>query len=86
MMTSSRFTRWITVLALAATVAVALPLAQTPPLPPAGSKVVGENRFHVVENNGGSLEAIAKNITSAFWPYCRPTPALTLMSRALAAC
>ncbi|MGX5872104.1 L,D-transpeptidase, partial [Enterobacter cloacae] len=58
MMTSARFTRWITVLALAATVAVALPArANTWPLPPAGSKLVGENRFHVVENNGGSLEA-----------------------------
>lgn len=64
MMISSRFTRWLTLFALAATVAVALLLAQIRPLPPAGSNVVGENRFHVVENDGGSLEAIAKNITS----------------------
>lgn len=87
MMTSSRFTRWITLFALAATVAVALPArANTWPLPPPGSKVVGENRFHVVENNGGSLEAIAKNITSVFWPCCRRTPASTRTSRARAAC
>ena len=64
MMISSRFTRWLTLVALAATVAVALLLAPIRPLPPAGSNVVGENRFHVVENDGGSLEAIAKNITS----------------------
>ena len=85
MMTSSRFTRWITLFALAATVAVALPArANTAPSPP-GSKVVGENRFHVVENNGGSLEAIAKNITSVFWPCCRRTPASIRTSRARAA-
>ncbi len=88
MMTSSRFTRWITVLALAATVAVALPArANTWPLPPAGSKVVGKgNRFHVVENNGGSLEAIAKKYNVGFSGFAAPTPALTIMSRALAAC
>ena len=44
--------------------------------PPAGSKVVGENRFHVVENNGGSLEAIAKNITLS--GLLQANPALTL--------
>lgn len=76
MMISSRFTRWLTVVALAATVAVALPArANTWPLPPAGNNVVGENRFHEVENDGGSLEAIAKNITSGSWRCCRPTRA-----------
>lgn len=75
MMISSRFTRWLTLVALAATVAVALLLAPIRPLPPAGSNVVGENRFHVVENDGGSLEAIAKNITSGSWRCCRPTRA-----------
>ncbi|STQ12637.1 L,D-transpeptidase YcfS [Enterobacter cloacae] len=75
MMTSSRFTRWITVLALAATVAVALPArANTWPLPPAGSKVVGENRFHVVENNGGSLEAIAKKYNVGFLALLQANP------------
>ncbi len=33
-----------------------------------GSRLVGENKFHVVEDDGGSLEAIAKNITWAFSP------------------
>ncbi|AHE70924.1 peptigoglycan-binding protein LysM [Enterobacter ludwigii] len=75
MMTSSRFTRWITVFALAATVAVALPVrANTWPLPPAGSKVVGENRFHVVENNGGSLEAIAKKYNVGFLALLQANP------------
>ncbi len=36
--------------------------SQHRPLPPAGSRLVGENKFHVVENDGGSLEAIAKKI------------------------
>lgn len=73
MMISSRFTRWLTLVALAATVAVALLLAPIRPLPPAGSNVVGENRFHVVENDGGSLEAIAKKYNVGFPRCCRPT-------------
>ena len=75
MMTSSRFTRWLTLFALAATVAVTLPArANTWPLPPAGSRVVGENRFHVVENNGGSLEAIAKKYNVGFLALLQANP------------
>ncbi|MFX4314953.1 L,D-transpeptidase family protein, partial [Enterobacter sp. 63] len=75
MMTSSRMTRWITLFALAATVAIALPArANTWPLPPAGSRVVGENRFHVVENNGGSLEAIAKKYNVGFLALLQANP------------
>ena len=75
MMTSSRFTRWMTLFALAATVAVALPArANTWPLPPPGSNVVGENRFHVVENNGGSLEAIAKKYNVGFLALLQANP------------
>lgn len=67
MIKTSRFTRWISVVALLATVALALPAqANTWPLPPAGSRLVGENRFHVVENDGGSLEAIAKKYNVGF--------------------
>ena len=44
------------------------------PLPPAGSKVVGENRFHVVENNGGSLEAIAKKYNVGFLALLQANP------------
>ncbi len=71
----------------AAAVALALPAkANTWPLPSAGSRLVGENKFHVVENDGGSLEAIAKNITSAFSLCYRLTPALILTYRARVAC
>ncbi len=43
------------VFTFAAAVALALPAkANTWPLPPAGSGLVGENKFHVVENDGGS--------------------------------
>ena len=54
--------------------------------PPPGSRLVRQNQFHVVENNGGSLEAIAKNITSVFWPCSRRTLAWTLMFREPVAC
>ena len=77
MMTSSRMTRWLTLFALAATVAVALPARANTAPSSARQQGGGENRFHVVENNGGSLEAIAKNITLVFWPCCRRTPAST---------
>lgn len=45
-------------------------LAPSPP----GSKVVGENRFHVVENNGGSLEAIAKKYNVGFLALLQANP------------
>ncbi|STW07895.1 L,D-transpeptidase YcfS [Klebsiella grimontii] len=81
----SRISLWLGMIAIAT--ALALPArANTWPLPPPGSRLVGQNQFHVVENNGGSLEAIAKNITSVFWPCSRRTPAWTLMFREPVAC
>ncbi|AXF59673.1 LysM peptidoglycan-binding domain-containing protein [Leclercia sp. W6] len=75
MIKTSRFTRWISVVALLATVALALPArANTWPRPPAGSRLVGENRFHVVENDGGSLEAIAKNYNVGFLALLQANP------------
>lgn len=75
MMTTSRFTRWISVVALLSTLALALPAqANTWPLPPAGSRLVGENRFHVVENDGGSLEAIAKKYNVGFLALLQANP------------
>lgn len=84
-MIKTRFSRWLTFLRSP------LPwrwrYRQKPTLPPsAGSRLVGENKFHVVENDGGSLEAIAKNITSAFSLCYRLTPALILTYRARVAC
>ncbi len=75
MMKTSRFTRWISLVALLATLALALPArANTWPLPPAGSRLVGENRFHVVENDGGSLEAIAKKYNVGFLALLQANP------------
>lgn len=67
------FSRWLSGLILAAS--VALPAsANSWPLPPPGSRLVGENRFHVVENNGGSLEAIAKKYNVGFLALLQANP------------
>ncbi|WP_237730756.1 L,D-transpeptidase LdtC [Lelliottia amnigena] len=74
-MMTLRLTRWITFFALAAAVAIALPAhANTWLLPPAGSRLVGENKFHVVENDGGSLEAIAKKYNVGFLALLQANP------------
>ncbi len=74
-MMTQRFSRWITFFALVATVALALPArANTWPLPAAGSRRVGENRFHVVEDDGGSLEAIAKRYNVGFLALLQANP------------
>lgn len=75
MMIQSRFLRLMALFALVATVAVTLPArANTWPLPPAGSRLVGENRFHVVANDGGSLEAIAKKYNVGFLALLQANP------------
>ncbi|MFP2469711.1 L,D-transpeptidase family protein [Pseudescherichia vulneris] len=75
MMIQSRFMRLLVLLAVVATVTMALPVrANTWPLPPTGSRLVGENRFHVVENNGGSLEAIAKKYNVGFLALLQANP------------
>ena len=74
-MMTLRLTRWITFFALAAAVAIALPArANTWPLPPAGSRLVGENKFHVVVNDGGSLEAIVKKYNVGFLALLQANP------------
>lgn len=75
MMIQSRFLRLMALLAFSASLAAALPArANTWPLPPAGSRLVGENRFHVVENDGGSLEAIAKKYNVGFLALLQANP------------
>lgn len=75
MLNNKQLSRWLTLLTLAATVALALPAqANTWPLPPPGSKLVGENATHVVENNGGSLEAIAKKYNVGFLALLQANP------------
>lgn len=72
-----RFTRWLTLLTVAATVVLAQPAhANTWPLPTNGSKLVGENRFHVVKNDGGSLEAIAKKYGVGFLALLQANPGI----------
>lgn len=74
-MMTQRLSRWISLFALLATVAIALPThANTWPLPPAGSRLVGENQFHVVQNDGGSLEAIAKRYNVGFLALLQANP------------
>lgn len=69
----SRLSLWLGMMAIAA--ALALPArANTWPLPPPGSRLVGQNQFHVVENNGGSLEAIAKKYNVGFLALLQANP------------
>lgn len=68
-----QLSRWLLGLLLVAS--VALPAsANSWPLPPPGSRLVGENRFHVVENNGGSLESIAKKYDVGFLGLLQANP------------
>jgi Uncharacterized protein conserved in bacteria len=70
-----RLTRWAMPLTLAAAFAWSLPAhANTWPIPANGSRLVGENRFHVVENNGGSLESIAKKYNVGFLALLQANP------------
>ena len=70
-----KHTRLLALLTVAATVALALPArANTWPLPANGSKLVGENRIHVVKNDGGSLEAIAKEYGVGFLALLQANP------------
>ena len=72
-MMKTRFLHLLALVALAAS--IALPVrANTWPLPPSGSRLVGENRFHVVENNGGSLESIAKKYNVGFLALLQANP------------
>lgn len=74
-MITSRFTRWLAYVGVASMLALALPAqANTWQLPAAGSRVVGENRFHLVENDGGSLEAIAKKYNVGFLALLQANP------------
>lgn len=69
----SRLSLWLAALAVA--VVMVLPArANTWLLPPAGSRVVGQNQFHVVQNNGGSLEAIAKRYNVGFLALLQANP------------
>ena len=75
MLNNKRLSRWLAFFTLAATFALALPAqANTWPLPPPGSRMVGQNAVHVVEDNGGSLEAIAKKYNVGFLALLQANP------------
>ncbi len=75
MLKNKRLSRWLAFFTLAATFALALPAqANTWPLPPPGSRLVGQNTVHVVEDNGGSLEAIAKKYNVGFLALLQANP------------
>lgn len=74
-MTFIRFYRWLALLAVTAAVVLSLPArANTWPLSASDSRLIGENRFHVVENDGGSLEAIAKKYNVGFLALLQANP------------
>ncbi len=72
----ARLYRWISGLMLSAALAFgALPaVANTYPLPASGSRLVGENLYHQVEPDGGSLEAIAKKYNVGFLALMQANP------------
>ena len=75
MLNNKRLSRWLAFFTLAATFALALPAqANIWPLPPPGSRLVGQNAVHVVEDNGGSLEAIAKKYNVGFLALLQANP------------
>lgn len=56
-------------------VLISLPtLATDYPLPPSGSKLIGKNQYHIVEDDGGSLEAIAKKYNVGFLALLQANP------------
>lgn len=77
-------TLWLTLVALVA--ALALPARANTASSPPGSRLVGQNQFHVVQDDGGSLEAIAKKYNVGFLALLQANPGLTPMFRAPAAC
>ncbi|RPH23672.1 LysM peptidoglycan-binding domain-containing protein [Buttiauxella warmboldiae] len=48
--------------------------ANSYPLPPEGSRLIGQNFFHVVADDGGSLEALAKQYNVGFLALLQANP------------
>ncbi|EOL8942692.1 L,D-transpeptidase family protein [Cronobacter dublinensis] len=73
---NARFTRWLSWLAFAASVTLGAnhAMANTYPLPPPGSRLIGETLYHTVADDGGSLEAIAKRYNVGFLALLQANP------------
>lgn len=67
--------RWLaSVLLVTASVAAFQASANSYPLPPEGSRLIGQNMFHEVADDGGSLEAIAKKYNVGFLALLQANP------------
>lgn len=67
-MIKTRFFRWLTFFTFVVVVALALSVkVNIWSLSLAGSRLVGENKFYVVENDGGFLEVIVKKYNVGFF-------------------
>ncbi|WP_408639731.1 L,D-transpeptidase LdtC [Dryocola boscaweniae] len=67
--------RWLTSLMLVMAALASLPAnANSYPLPVAGSRLIGQNIFHTVADDGGSLEAIAKKYNVGFLALLQANP------------
>ncbi|WP_435929902.1 L,D-transpeptidase LdtC [Dryocola sp. BD613] len=68
-------TRWLASLMLVTAALASLPAnANSYPLPAAGGRLTGQNLFHTVANDGGSLEAIAKKYNVGFLALLQANP------------
>jgi len=71
----ARIIRWLaSIMLVSASLASFQTAANSYPLPPEGSRLIGKNFFHVVEDNGGSLEAIAKKYNVGFLALLQANP------------
>lgn len=67
--------RWLaSALLVTASVAAFQASANSYPLPPEGSRLIGQNMFHEVADDGGSLEAIAKKYNVGFLALLQANP------------
>lgn len=70
-----RVGRWLaSMMLVGATLASFQAAANSYPLPPEGSRLIGKNIFHVVADDGGSLEAIAKKYNVGFLALLQANP------------
>ena len=82
-MIKTRFSSLANVFTFAAAVALALTgKANTWPLPSADSRLVGENKFHVVENDGGSLGSDRQKYNVGFLALLQANPGVDPYSTA----
>lgn len=71
----ARVVRWLaSIMLVSATLVSFQAVANSYPLPPEGSRLIGKNFFHVVKDDGGSLEEIAKKYNVGFLALLQANP------------